>query len=80
MSSGFSRMDFFRLLELENGDLTVTYTTFVGLLGHKPSMMMMMNVSNRLDNDNRLDDDNRLVDDEERGSTFSTARSSRTSR
>ena len=38
---------------------------------------MMTNVSmnlNRLDNDKRLDDDERL---EERGSTFSTARSSR---
>ena len=31
-------MDFFGLfglLELENGGLTATYTTFVGLLGHK---------------------------------------------
>ena len=85
MSSGFSRMDFFGLfglLELENGGLTATYTTFVGLLKVTNASMMMyvsMN-SNRLDNDNRLDDDNRLVDDEERGSTFSTARSSRTSR
>ena len=40
-------MDFlglFGLLELENGGLTATYTTFVGLLGHK-----------RLDDDVRLE-------------------------
>ena len=56
MSSGFSRMELsrtFGLLELENGGLTVTYTTFVGLLGHK-----------RLDDDERLDDGKRLDDDE----------------
>ena len=75
MSSGFSRMDFlglFGLLELENGGLTATYTTFVGLL-KVTNASMMMYVSNRLDNDNRLDDDNRLDE-------FETSRWSQTSR
>ena len=38
MSSGLSRTGLFRtfgLLELANGCLKATYTTFVGLLGHK---------------------------------------------
>ena len=35
----------FGLLELANGGLTATYTTFVGLLGHK-----------HLDDDERLDE------------------------
>ena len=54
MSSGLSRMGLFQtfgLLELVNGCFKATYTTFVGLLGHK-----------HLDDDERLDD-HKLLDE-----------------